>query len=142
MATTARICSAENCKTRYYALGFCNKHYLRVRRYGDPAFVKQLKGGQPAVERPARNDVILAAGWYEGEGSTNGTQVSITQKDPWMLARLLALFGGAVYPKCGSYTRSRCKVWTVGGSRARGFAMTIYGFLSPRRQEQLRRVLQ
>ena len=29
-------CSVENCDRPYYAKGFCEMHYARVRKYGDP----------------------------------------------------------------------------------------------------------
>lgn len=62
-------------------------------------------------------------------------RITITQKDPWMTNRLLALFGGAVYKRTPE--QNGCYVWAVGGSRGRGFAMTIFKFLSPRRRAQL-----
>lgn len=31
-----RICSVENCKRPHYGRGFCNMHYSRWRRWGDP----------------------------------------------------------------------------------------------------------
>ena len=31
-----RICKIDNCESKYYALGYCNKHYTRFRKYGDP----------------------------------------------------------------------------------------------------------
>lgn len=31
-----RICDLENCDIRHYAKGWCEKHYLRWRKWGDP----------------------------------------------------------------------------------------------------------
>lgn len=30
------VCSVSGCTGKYYGKGFCRKHYLRVRAYGDP----------------------------------------------------------------------------------------------------------
>jgi hypothetical protein len=71
----------------------------------------------------------------------------VTQKDPWLLHRLQELFGGRVYPqktRPKSISGGPIKdygdqwAWWIGGARARGFLMTIYTFLSPRRREQAR----
>lgn len=32
-----RVCSVENCEKKYYARGFCNMHYQRASKYGDPS---------------------------------------------------------------------------------------------------------
>jgi len=81
-------------------------------------------------------DIAWAAGIYEGEGCCNKDgALHVAQKDPWLLLRLQAFFGGSVTETKGK----RCGVWLVSGARARGFAMTIYSLLSPRRQAQIRR---
>lgn len=97
------------------------------------------------TEHPTVIDIAWAAGVYEGEGSVSYTQsgygnrmpfVSITQKDQWLCARLRALFGGTVLQNTkqnGSYD-----YWRLTGPRGVGFLMTIYKFLSPRRQQQIR----
>jgi len=93
------------------------------------------------TEEATPHDFIWAAGIYEGEGNINGrgyhgTCVRVSQKDTWILERLRALFGGSV-----SGRRDGCRQWSVSGARARGFAMSVYGLLSPRRQEQIRGAL-
>ncbi len=35
-----KTCSIENCKEKHYGLGFCQKHYMRFKRHGDPLFTK------------------------------------------------------------------------------------------------------
>lgn len=104
-----------------------------------------------ATEEPSRDDIILAAGWWEGEGhvrwgtkqqesSLSGTLIlTVTQKDPWLLERLRALFGGSITTTRRKY-RGRPYVmgaWRVAGLRANQFADAIYGYLSPRRQRQV-----
>lgn len=95
-----------------------------------------------AVAHPTSRDIAWAAGIFEGEGycrfGTGSQAVLIGQKDGWVLERLQLFFGGSIGPPrpngvCG---------WLLTGARARGFLMTIYSFLSPRRQEQARRALQ
>jgi hypothetical protein len=91
-------------------------------------------------------DIAWAAGIFEGEGtcprrskSNRTTTASVTQKDLWLLHRMQSLFGGTVrqYPqKEGTYGR-----WSCSGERARGFVMTIYTLMSPRRRAQIRAAL-
>jgi hypothetical protein len=95
------------------------------------------------AEHPTTQDICWVAGVFEGEGSVappskhaGSLVVSITQKDKWLLERLRALFGGSVLTNHTKYGR-----WNLSGARGRGFVMTIYKFLSPRRQEQIRRAL-
>jgi hypothetical protein len=98
------------------------------------------KPGLEATEHPSTRDIAWAAGIFEGEGSVSSARsciLAIEQKDPWILWRLKALFGGNVY------RRSTKEIWgwQVSGARARGFMMTIFVFLSPRRKEQIKTVL-
>jgi hypothetical protein len=81
-------------------------------------------------------DIAWAAGIYEGEGNARkhrriGSQVRISQKDPWILIRLKKMFGGSILK-----TNIGIHVLGLHGARARGFLMTIYKFLSPRRKMQ------
>ncbi len=101
----------------------------------------------PALQ-PAARDLYWAAGIWEGEGSCGravqrpraaGSEwVSVPQKDQWILERLRALFGGSVRP----YNKKTGQVlyrWLIAGARARGFLMSIYGVVSPRRQAEIRK---
>ena len=88
-------------------------------------------------------DIVWAAGIYEGEGNCERRddceRVYVGQKERWLCDRLRALFGGrvdAVVRPTGMFHR-----WQIGGARARGFLMSIYGMMSPRRQEQIRTAL-
>ena len=113
-------------------------------------FGKVSEKSAPALH-PTTLDIAWAAGIYEGEGYCQHrpkmtTTVRVAQKDEWLCPKLRDLFGGSVR----TY-RARCKpgsdefrtyhAWDVFGPRAIGFLMTIYKFLSPRRQAQIRVVL-
>lgn len=36
-----KICSVNGCERNHYAKGYCSIHYKRVRKWGDPNYVKQ-----------------------------------------------------------------------------------------------------
>jgi hypothetical protein len=85
------------------------------------------------------------AGLFEGEGHCrgNGTEqavISMSDREP--IQKLQDFLGGSVlvkeYPDHGWKTQYR---WGICGARARGFLMTIYRLVSPRRQEQIRKAL-
>ena len=35
-----RICTVDGCNSDYYGLDYCNKHWQRFKKYGDPLFTK------------------------------------------------------------------------------------------------------
>jgi hypothetical protein len=43
-----RSCSVEGCSKKHSGLGFCNKHYCKFRKYGDPlaGFERKNKNGE------------------------------------------------------------------------------------------------
>ena len=97
------------------------------------------------VEHPTTLDIAWAAGIFEGEGYVGvpfakyGPRhpiVSVVQKDEWLTERLRILFGGT--NKRYGKDRRIYSYWRLTGARATGFLMTIYKFLSPRRQQQIR----
>lgn len=105
-----------------------------------------------SVKKPTILDIAWAAGIYEGEGTSAAKggnrcseRVVVNQKDPWLCAHLKELFGGSTY----HYVRSQrgrknlepINTWTINGPRAKGFLLTIYSFLSPRRRLQVRKTL-
>ena len=98
-------------------------------------------------------DIAWAAGIYEGEGSCSGPTrhcrthvVALTQKGEWLPRELQSLFGGCVYAYEYAATSERparkYHYWKLTGPRARGFLMTIFAFLSPRRRSQITKALQ
>lgn len=91
-----------------------------------------------AIISPTPLDLAWASGIFEGEGSAvaDKTQrVTVPQKDRWLCDRFKRFFGGSVV------ARRNLHEWRAYGARARGFLMTIYKFLSPRRKAQVRRAL-
>ena len=95
-------------------------------------------------------DLDWAAGFLEGEGSF---RVSRAQRSPFAivsagqvqkepLEHLQRIFGGQIYfrPRHQS-NRQDFWQWQKAGSHAVGIMMTLYGLMSPRRQEQIRTTL-
>lgn len=108
-----------------------------------------------ATRSPESVEIGWAAGLYEGEGSCSvrshdngkhGMQILVCQKERWVCDRLREMFGGSVshYNHHRNSLRpypTNMHVWRATCSRAMGFAMTIYRFLSPHRQERIRQAL-
>ena len=118
----------------------------------------KMKKGLERTAVPTMLDIAWAAGIYEGEGTANGyagrkrphilaTQVRIGQKNPWILHRCKELFGGHISTSINNSPLNTDRLpitmytWQISGARARGFLMTIYKFLSPRRKEQAKKAL-
>lgn len=80
-------------------------------------------------------DITWAAGIYEGEGHFNGHSVFIGQKNKWLCDKLQSMFNGSVNQQL-----SRAPdyyVWILSGKESRGFLLTIFTFLSPKRRKQI-----
>ncbi len=100
--------------------------------------------GSKVAHRPATaRDIAWFAGFFEGEGSFSTGSVQVTQLGRWPLDLTREAFGGRVVEFEGSAINGRIRAyrWYATGPRARGIAMTLYPFLSPRRQLQARRFL-
>ena len=96
--------------------------------------------GSPATEVPSNVDIAWAAGFYEGEGScTRLSEIRITQKDGEVLQRLQRWFGGNITVQIQKGVEY--PIWRATGARARGIRLTLYPFLSSRRQGQIRQNL-
>lgn len=98
-----------------------------------------------SAEHPTTKDIAWAAGIYEGEGHISrcgkySCAMFVSQKDTWILERLKNLFGGTI--RTDNNRTSPISQWVIYGVRARGFAYTIFSFLSPRRRAQLRLYLE
>lgn len=94
------------------------------------------KLGLESKVSPSLLNIAWAAGIYEGEGTANGAHIGVSQKNKALLIVLKNLFGGTISPM-GSRPIYQ---WHISGTRAREFAMTIYRFLTPHRQEQIKKV--
>lgn len=92
-------------------------------------------------------DVAWAAGFLEGEGSFQSSRTTPTvvcsqvQREP--LERLLRMFGGNIIPlKHKEGTRGQPYFrWYISGVRAAEVAMTLLVLMSPRRFEQIVKML-
>jgi hypothetical protein len=98
-----------------------------------------------AIKSPTTVILFYAAGFFEGEGyatvakNENGcrAQAGAGQKDPTVLYFLRDYFGGNV----GYDDKADFYTWRLTGMHARGFLMTMYRMLTPRRKKQIRRAL-
>lgn len=99
---------------------------------------------------PSLQEISWAAGVFEGDGSccrTNSSEmVTVNQVDSWLPYKFQELFGGTVFQRENSgsarhFDARAIYFWRIYGSRARGFLMTVYSFLSPRRRQQIKRAL-
>lgn len=61
-----RECTVADCTKQCASLGYCNAHYQRFRRHGDP-----LKGG-PVRKRGTRNPTNTGAGYIQVPVSRQG----------------------------------------------------------------------
>jgi hypothetical protein len=94
-------------------------------------------------------DLYWTAGFIEGEGSfvwrhTPDVVASQVQKEP--LERLYALFGGNLNvresrPTANGYIAKPIWMWSRSGGFGAGLMMTLFPLMSPKRQEQIKRVL-
>jgi hypothetical protein len=97
-------------------------------------------------------DLAWAAGFLEGEGafwtsrkSKNGKSqiphIGASQVQLWPLTKLMAMFEGGIHLQPGRGKQQDYYKWTVGGPRAAGLCMTLYVFLSPKRQDEISRAI-
>lgn len=87
-----------------------------------------------------------SAGFLEGEGSFGlirkqaSVKAAQVQREP--LERLQAIFGGAIYTCSPNGPNSQPYFqWSTHSTKAAGIAMTLYTLMSPRRQQQIERLL-
>lgn len=99
-------------------------------------------------------DLKWLAGFLQGEGSFSSQshstpRLAASQVERWPLERCKEIFGGVIYLSSARssnhpsrFSSKPISLWLLTGGRAAGLMMTLYSLLSPRRQEQIRRVLQ
>jgi len=124
-----------------------------IKRYGKFSISPSCRGDKgynnpkddPTVP-PSLLDWAWAVGIYEGEGfccnPAKDTPVArVGQCDPWLIHKLRELFGGTARPQTRNGIVAYFWQWTLCCSRAKGFLLTIYPHLSPKRRQQVRNVL-
>lgn len=105
-----------------------------------------------AAHRPTPVDLAWAAGFLEGEGgfcgqssgrSVGGMTVQATQVQREPLDRLVRMFGGTIgFVVSRKPNHSNRHTWSISGARARGVALTLFLWLSPRRRAQVLAAIQ
>ena len=145
--STAKFCSINCATNAKYKFGILKGGSEKGRQvdHENSEFFAHLR----PIQHPTTLDIAWAAGVYEGEGwcgKGNTQSAAVGQKERELCDRLRDLFGGYV-SDCGTYRTGRYEgqhkgyQWVIHGPRARGFLMTIYKFLTKRRQEQIKAVL-
>lgn len=112
----------------------------RIRRAG-----ADRSQAPKSTQKPTIRDIAWMAGFMEGEGHFRGIQpgqggdraVAVqVNKDP--IDRIIALFGGRAHLRKLELPSHDVWCWQASGARARGLMMTLYPFMSPLRQSQIR----
>ena len=105
-----------------------------------------------AATKPTKAELLYAAGLLEGEGcfhwgrlcpkgNRSGSALACAMTDKEPLEKLQQLFGGSLRPLKLNPPRKQAWRWLASGARGRGGVMTLFQFMSPRRQEQIRKML-
>jgi len=91
-------------------------------------------------------DIAWAAGFLEGEGwfdDGRGPKIGAGQKEIEPLLKLQKLFGGKIFlRKKRGISKSDIYWWVLGSHRSPAVMMTLYSFLSSRRQETIRKSIE
>lgn len=137
---------------RYKSGGCIACDRIQKKRRG-PTIAREKATVPHAIRKPTTNELWWAAGFLDGEGTFRcreakgggGQIVSAAQKDPELLDRLAEIFGGRHGKYLSSISRKgkrfNINIWTINGGRARGVMLTLYKFLSKKRQEEIRRAI-
>ena len=74
------------------------------------------------------DEILWAAGFFEGEGGVGSRSVLISQVNRWPLEKMVLVFGGSIgSPYRGPRYRSQeIWQWMLCGDRARKFVAAIY----------------
>src|SRR5699024_5243090 len=79
-----RQCSVEGCDRPYRAKGYCQLHYQRWHKWGDPLIVKHVKYASPEESFEARTMPVTETGcllWTGGASSTGYGIIKVGGKD-------------------------------------------------------------
>jgi hypothetical protein len=88
----------------------------------------------------SRDEVLWAAGFFEGEGAISTRSAIVSQVNKWPLERLMATFGGNLGKTRRSSNSPNAQMiyqWAICGEECRLFISLIYPHLSPKRQQQI-----
>lgn len=83
-------CALRDCERRYFARGYCQMHYARMRRYGDPLLVRfpiDLTVEDrfwPKVEKTNDCWIWIASGGRYGHFKYNG-RIEMAHRVSWLL---------------------------------------------------------
>lgn len=115
---------------------------LTRQRMRQSHFISSYRPKRPATIKPTLLDIAWLAGFLEGEGNFERQRVRASQVNLTPLTWIQARFGGQLsLQKRYDPNWADCYNWTVSGARARGIALTVYSFMSPLRQTQIRESL-
>ncbi len=88
-----RLCEMEDCENKHEAKGFCVKHYIRYRRYGDPNFLHHEQRGGNYNHRPAEgtwgtyNKIHRRLHRWYGEAEFHDCAACSEQATTWALIK-------------------------------------------------------
>jgi hypothetical protein len=91
-----RLCSVPDCDKPHFGLGYCQGHYLRVTRHGDPLFGGKFKRRTPTPKQKCSVDgcegIAKARGWcgtHYWRWQTHGDPMQTVGLTPGTLRRWL-----------------------------------------------------
>lgn len=142
-----RACEIADCEQLHFGRGYCNKHYKRWRKTGDPLTTTRAEVHQ-RVNWMTPEDVAWVAGLFEGEGCVflqfgRYPQLIVQMTDRDVIERLARIVGNGNIttptPRPGTKQLYR---WTKQG---REFVETFYNYVGPwlgeRRNQQFLKAL-
>lgn len=155
LVNIGQFCIAPNCLNKAKVKARCAMHHARFINHSSfekqiPMLGKEHKTTKKSTKSPTLLDIAWASGFYEGDGgcyrsnTARTERVTIYQVKIESLQKMLKLFGGNLYKVDRKYKRTdgiNSKdgyKWAISGSRARGFMMTIFTFLSKHKKLQIK----
>lgn len=142
-----RNCAISGCDGTIYARGWCNKHYQRWFKHGDPEFL--MREREPILLfAVSETDLAWTAGLFDGEGSISlhfsrsrrrsrlsdaaawRMVVAISMTSPLALDRVAALYGGKVRDSQTLKSGKRVYRWSTGLPRSEAFLRALAPYLT------------
>jgi|SRR6516225_8143233 hypothetical protein len=152
-----RTCTLEDCDKGLYAKGYCNKHWQRFNKFGDP--LDTVPPGHrrclPPLPELPEAELGWLAGLLEGEGSffmSNGSnksgtykypQISVEMTDLDVIQRVARIFGVSTYTY-DNKKRPNEKIIhkaIVSGSKATELMEQLLPWMGERRSQKIRELL-